>query len=257
MRTTCCVSCATASAAPARSRPAPPAASSGCWPGCSATPSSPSPRPPSTAAVVRFGARPVGATLAGLVVALVVWWRAHPPSFDRWAAPRMRTCWRRWTAYRGRRWAAPAGDCELTRDHRRTGQPDRAPRAAGAGGHAVDRHPRACGWSAAKTSRPGPNGRPPWPTRWARTGSPSPAAAPACSPWSSNGGCRSPHVVPATPHPRDSPPRSTWPRLDVGDDEYGSPFLLRPARQAPARRRRLRRGQVRRCCGTRCARSGR
>ena len=49
-----------------------------------------------TAAVVRFGPAPVGAALAGLVVALAVWWRAHPPSYDRWAAPRIRTCWRRW-----------------------------------------------------------------------------------------------------------------------------------------------------------------
>lgn len=66
---------------------------------------------------------PVVATAAGVAVAgLLIWWRAHPASFDRWAAPRVRSTWRRWTAYRGRRWAAVLGDCELTREHRRTGE---------------------------------------------------------------------------------------------------------------------------------------
>ncbi len=65
--------------------------------------------PALTAAVVRFGPAPVGAALAGLVVVLAVWWRAHPPSYDRWAAPRVRTCWRRWIAYRGGRWARLLG----------------------------------------------------------------------------------------------------------------------------------------------------
>jgi DNA segregation ATPase FtsK/SpoIIIE, S-DNA-T family len=75
------------------------------------------------AAVVRFGPAPVGAALAGLVVALAVWWRAHPPSYDRWAAPRIRTCLRRWWAYRGARWARLLGACELTREHRHSGHP--------------------------------------------------------------------------------------------------------------------------------------
>ena len=59
---------------------------------------------------------------AGVMGALVIWWRAHPASFDRWAAPRVRAGWRRWTRYRGRRWAALLADCGLTREDRRTGR---------------------------------------------------------------------------------------------------------------------------------------
>ena len=72
-------------------------------------------------AVHRWGPVVVGYTAAGLVVALLVWWRAHPASFDRWVAPRIRSTWRRWTVYRGRRWAGLLDECELTREHRRTG----------------------------------------------------------------------------------------------------------------------------------------
>jgi DNA segregation ATPase FtsK/SpoIIIE, S-DNA-T family len=64
----------------------------------------------------------VPAQLAGLVAALVIWWRAHPASFDRWAAPTLRSARRRWTVYRGRRWARLLDDCDLTRENRRTGQ---------------------------------------------------------------------------------------------------------------------------------------
>ncbi|NMH78992.1 cell division protein FtsK, partial [Pseudonocardia xinjiangensis] len=73
-------------------------------------------------AVVVWGATAVLSGLGGLVGAVVVWWRAHPASFDRWAAPRVRSVWRRWTVYRGRRWRGVVEDCELTRDNRRTGE---------------------------------------------------------------------------------------------------------------------------------------
>ena len=72
-------------------------------------------------AVRNWGAVTVGYGLAGLVAVLLVWWRAHPASFDRWAAPRIRSGWRRWTVYRGRRWVFVLDDCELTRENRRTG----------------------------------------------------------------------------------------------------------------------------------------
>jgi len=72
-------------------------------------------------AVLRFGLVPVGYTLAGLALALAVWGRAHPDSFDRWAAPWLRTFKRRWWDYIGRRWSGVLVDCELTRDNRRTG----------------------------------------------------------------------------------------------------------------------------------------
>lgn len=59
---------------------------------------------------------------AGIVAAVLVWWRAHPASFDRWVAPRLRAWWRRWTCYRGGRWSALLADCGLTREDRRTGR---------------------------------------------------------------------------------------------------------------------------------------
>jgi S-DNA-T family DNA segregation ATPase FtsK/SpoIIIE len=67
-----------------------------------------------------LGGRPVAATIAGMLAGLLGWWRGHPRSFDRFAAPRIRSGWRRWTVYRGRRWQRLLDDCELTRDHRRT-----------------------------------------------------------------------------------------------------------------------------------------
>ena len=60
--------------------------------------------------------------LGGVVLGLVVWARLHPPSFDRWLAPWLRARWRRWTTYRGQRWAGVLADCELIREQRRTGE---------------------------------------------------------------------------------------------------------------------------------------
>jgi S-DNA-T family DNA segregation ATPase FtsK/SpoIIIE len=72
-------------------------------------------------ALARWGWVPVAPTLAGMAGALVVWWRAHPPSFDRFAAPWLRSRHRRWTAYAGRRWTTVLADCDLVRDNRATG----------------------------------------------------------------------------------------------------------------------------------------
>jgi DNA segregation ATPase FtsK/SpoIIIE, S-DNA-T family len=69
-------------------------------------------------AAVRLGLMVVAAMVALFVVGLATWWRAHPPSYDRLIAPRVRSVWRRWVTYRGRRWAKTLGACELTRDHR-------------------------------------------------------------------------------------------------------------------------------------------
>src|SRR4051794_30615 len=60
--------------------------------------------------VVHLGPAPTGWLLAGLVLAVLVWWRAHPSSFDAWAAPWLRSGWRRWTSYAGWRWAGIAED---------------------------------------------------------------------------------------------------------------------------------------------------
>ncbi|WP_219414865.1 cell division protein FtsK [Pseudonocardia nigra] len=73
-------------------------------------------------AALRWGAAVTGVLLAGLALGLLVWWRAHPPTYDRWVAPWLRTGWRRWTAYRGRRWRGVLDDCDLTRENRRTGE---------------------------------------------------------------------------------------------------------------------------------------
>ncbi|MBC3194154.1 cell division protein FtsK [Pseudonocardia sp. C8] len=62
------------------------------------------------------------ALLGGLALAVVVWHRAHPASFDRFAGPWLRASWRRWTVYRGRRWARLMADCGLSREHRHTGE---------------------------------------------------------------------------------------------------------------------------------------
>lgn len=60
-------------------------------------------------------------TVGGLALALTVWGRAHPASFDAIAAPRLRATWRRWWTYRGTRWAEVLKDCELVRENGTTG----------------------------------------------------------------------------------------------------------------------------------------
>lgn len=64
-------------------------------------------------------------TVAGyatLAVAVLAWWRGHPATFDRHVGPHVRATWRRWTTYRGRRWASLLSDCGLTREHRHNGE---------------------------------------------------------------------------------------------------------------------------------------
>ena len=62
------------------------------------------------------------AAVAVLAAGVAVWGRAHPASFDRFAAPLLRATWRRWTVYRGRRWTQLMSDCGLTREHRHSGE---------------------------------------------------------------------------------------------------------------------------------------
>ncbi|MGQ0576740.1 MAG: FtsK/SpoIIIE domain-containing protein [Pseudonocardia sp.] len=68
------------------------------------------------AAARTWGPVAVGITVGALLLAVLIWWRAHPTSYDRFLAPRVRSAWRRWTAYRGLRWAGVLADCELTRE---------------------------------------------------------------------------------------------------------------------------------------------
>lgn len=68
-----------------------------------------------------WGWVPVTLVLLGVLAGVLGWYRAHPATFDQWAAPVLRTTWRRWTAYRGGRWRALLDDCDLVHQHRRTG----------------------------------------------------------------------------------------------------------------------------------------
>lgn len=65
---------------------------------------------------------PVAGVLGGLLVVGFGWYRGHPASFDRLAAPVLRSRWRRWcTRYTGRRWNDVAAACDLAVTHRVTG----------------------------------------------------------------------------------------------------------------------------------------
>ncbi|MFD1233901.1 FtsK/SpoIIIE domain-containing protein [Pseudonocardia benzenivorans] len=79
------------------------------------------------AAAVLIGALLTAIATGSLVLVVVIWCRLHPPSFDRWAAPALRAMWRRWTAYRGRRWSMLLADCGLAQTNHHTGHID-APR---------------------------------------------------------------------------------------------------------------------------------
>jgi DNA segregation ATPase FtsK/SpoIIIE, S-DNA-T family len=82
-------------------------------------------------AVVAVGAETAatagGVTAASTAVALGVWYRAHPDSFDRYAAPVLRAWRRRWFTYMGWRWRNAVSDCGLTTTNRRTDE-ERFPR---------------------------------------------------------------------------------------------------------------------------------
>src|SRR5215212_2813982 len=175
-------------------------------------------------AVRTWGPVVSGYGAAGLVVVLLVWWRAHPASFDRWAAPRIRSAWRRWTTYRGRRWAGLLDECELTREHRRTGQ-TLCPRVLrvrsvtpsidtvtvrmvrGQDLQAWTDHAPALA-DALRVERVAVSRRRP---------SVLTVIVERRNPF--------PHTIDATPIP-ESATDVDLSRLDVGDNEYGGPFLL-------------------------------
>jgi S-DNA-T family DNA segregation ATPase FtsK/SpoIIIE len=78
------------------------------------------------AAAVLVGLVPVAITTGTLLLGVTLWGRVHPASFDRWAAPTLRAGWRRWTTYRGPRWASVLADCGLARENHHTGRIDAA-----------------------------------------------------------------------------------------------------------------------------------
>jgi S-DNA-T family DNA segregation ATPase FtsK/SpoIIIE len=71
---------------------------------------------------VELGAGVTAGVVGAGVAGLTGWYRAHPDTFDAYAAPVIRAWRRRWLgAYRGRRWGDLMGSCGLTRTHHRTG----------------------------------------------------------------------------------------------------------------------------------------
>lgn len=71
--------------------------------------------------VLELGPVPVGATVAGLGLAGLGWYRGHPDSFDEHAGPLLRSIRRRWLRYVGARWRNIMIDCGLSRENRKTG----------------------------------------------------------------------------------------------------------------------------------------
>lgn len=74
--------------------------------------------------VLELGPVTTGSALAGLGAAGLGWYRGHPDTFDRYAAPALRSARRRWVRYVGARWRGLMIDCEFGRENRRTGHID-------------------------------------------------------------------------------------------------------------------------------------
>ncbi|MEU6645494.1 FtsK/SpoIIIE domain-containing protein [Saccharomonospora sp. NPDC046836] len=76
---------------------------------------------------LELGWATTGGILGGTAAGLCGWYRAHPDTFDAYAAPRMRAWRRRWSVYLGPRWHAALRACDLYTVHRKTGE-ERFPR---------------------------------------------------------------------------------------------------------------------------------
>ncbi|MTD53881.1 FtsK/SpoIIIE domain-containing protein [Amycolatopsis pithecellobii] len=71
---------------------------------------------------VELGWTATGGILGGAAAGLGAWYRAHPDTFDRFAAPRIRSWQRRWLRYIGPRWRNALIACDLYTTHRKTGE---------------------------------------------------------------------------------------------------------------------------------------
>jgi S-DNA-T family DNA segregation ATPase FtsK/SpoIIIE len=70
-----------------------------------------------------FGPTPTGIAVGATSASLLAWYRSHPDSFDRFAAPYLRSLRRRWfSRYSGGRWRDVATSCDLAPAHRKTGE---------------------------------------------------------------------------------------------------------------------------------------
>lgn len=76
---------------------------------------------------LELGWTTTGGIVGGTAAGLCAWYRAHPATFDTFAAPRLRAWRRRWSAYLGPRWHAALRACDLYTIHRKTGE-ERFPR---------------------------------------------------------------------------------------------------------------------------------
>lgn len=74
-------------------------------------------------AALQFGPTPTGLAVGSTTAALLAWYRAHPDTFDRFAAPYLRSLRRRWLSrYSGARWRDVTADCGLAPTHRKTNE---------------------------------------------------------------------------------------------------------------------------------------
>ncbi|MEU3624095.1 cell division protein FtsK [Amycolatopsis coloradensis] len=80
-----------------------------------------------TASGIELGWSTTGGIVGGTAVGLCTWYRAHPDTFDHYAAPRMRAWRRRWSVYFGPKFNKALRACDLYTTDRKTGQ-ERFPR---------------------------------------------------------------------------------------------------------------------------------
>jgi S-DNA-T family DNA segregation ATPase FtsK/SpoIIIE len=73
------------------------------------------------ASAAEIGPITTGSLAGGLAASGLVWARAHPESFSRHAAPRLRAGSRRWGRYAGLRWKRLCESVDLVAENRRTG----------------------------------------------------------------------------------------------------------------------------------------
>lgn len=71
---------------------------------------------------IELGWTATGAITGGTAGALLCWYRAHPDTFDHYAAPRLRAWRRRWSVYFGPRFTRALRACDMYVTDRKTGQ---------------------------------------------------------------------------------------------------------------------------------------
>ncbi|GGM72645.1 cell division protein FtsK [Longimycelium tulufanense] len=76
-----------------------------------------------SAGVAELGPWMTGGIAGAVAAGTLGWYRAHPETFDAYAAPALRSWRRRWLGpYTGVRWRDLMDACDLAREHRRTGR---------------------------------------------------------------------------------------------------------------------------------------